>query len=121
MNADTSRIERPVSLFTIIFVFVLFAAFFFVVRYFYQPAELAPQNAAAEKLPEDQKWRATSQSRRATLNELKQAQAEQISGYMWVDQQAGVVRLPIERAMEIVVQDANAKQSSGPNRAPQAR
>jgi hypothetical protein len=119
MSDTTATSPRPVSLFTIIFVLALFAAFFFVVRYFYAPAETAPQNAAAEQLPKDLEWKATAASRRTTLNELREQQAQQVSSYGWVDQQAGVVRLPIERAMELVVQDAKAKQQSAP--APQKR
>jgi hypothetical protein len=36
---------------------------------------------------------------------LRQQQAEQGSTYGWVDEKAGVVRLPISRAMELVVQE----------------
>lgn len=107
--ASTER-PRPVSLFTTFFVLALFAAFFFVVRYFYHPADVAPQNGAAENLPKELQWRATSDSRRSALNELRQEHAKQATTYGWVDQKAGVVRLPIERAMELTVEQYGGKQ-----------
>lgn len=106
----SSERPRPVSLFTTVFVLALFAAFFFVVRYFYQPADVAPQNAAAENLPKELQWRATSDSRRAALNELRQEHARQATSYAWVDQKAGIVRLPIERAMDLTVERYGGKQ-----------
>jgi hypothetical protein len=100
---------RPVSLITIGFLFVLFVAFSLVVRYFYAPDDGAPHRAAAENLGEGLEWRATSATRRAALRELRETQTGQISGYGWVDQQAGVVHLPIERAMELTLQQYGAK------------
>jgi hypothetical protein len=100
---------RPVSLFTIVFLFVVFAAFFFAVRYFYQPSAAAPQNVAAENLGKDREWRATTESRRAALKELQEKQAKQVTSYGWVDKNAGAVHLPIERAMELTVQQYGAK------------
>ncbi|HVU34779.1 MAG TPA: hypothetical protein VHE61_15205 [Opitutaceae bacterium] len=95
---------RPVSLVTVVLLFVVFAAFLFLVRYYYAPTPVAPQNAAAENLPKDLAWKATRVSRRATLAELKADQAKELETYGWVDQKAGVVRLPIERAMELTVE-----------------
>lgn len=112
--ASPGRTERPrpVSLFTIVFLLALFAAFFFVVRYFYRPADVAPQNAQAENLGKDLQWRATSESRRAALNELRQEQARKASTYSWIDQKAGVVQLPIERAMELTVEQYRTGQAA---------
>ncbi len=105
---------RPVSLFTLGFLLALFALFFFVVRYFYSPVETSPQNAAAENMGKDQEWRATNVSRRATLNEIRQAQAKQASSYGWADQKAGVVRLPLERAMELTVEQYGGRNQVRP-------
>jgi hypothetical protein len=108
--SDTSATPaRPVSLFTIVLLLVVFAAFFFAVRFFYHPAVTAPQNAAAENLSKDLEWRATTESRRAALKELREKQAKQATSYAWVDQKAGVVQLPIERAMELTAQKYGAK------------
>ncbi len=103
MSDQTKVSARPVSLITIVFLFVLFAAFFLVVHHFYAPAALAPQNASAENLPKDLQWRATAESRRTTLTELRDAQTQKENNYAWIDQKAGTVQLPIERAMELTV------------------
>jgi hypothetical protein len=101
---------RPVSLFTILFLFAVFAAFLLVIRYFYHPATTTAFNAAPDNISKDFEWRANSANRRKTLQELRDTQAAQNSSYGWVDQKAGVVRLPIERAMELTAQDLAAKQ-----------
>lgn len=100
---------RPVSLITIIFLFVVFAAFLFVVRYYYRPTAVAPQFATPENLSKDLAWKATRESRRATLAELRDQQVKEGSSYAWIDQKAGTVRLPIERAMELTVEKYGAK------------
>jgi hypothetical protein len=39
------------------------------------------------------------------LNQVVQAQNQTLATYGWVDEKAGVVRIPIDRAMELVVQN----------------
>lgn len=103
---------RPVSLFTTVFVLSLFAAFFFIVRQFYHPADVAPQNGVPENLAKELQWRATSESRRAALNELRQETAKKASSYAWIDQSAGVVQLPIDRAMELTIERYGSRAAS---------
>lgn len=110
MSDYTESPARPVSLFTLVFLLALFAAFLVVLRYFYSPTATAPQNASADKLPKEMEWRANSTSRRAALHESQVEQAKQASSYGWVDRKGGVVRLPIERAMEIVIQEQGPRQ-----------
>lgn len=104
MSNPTAIPARPVSLFTIVFLAVVFAAFFFVARHFYHPTVTAPQNAAAENLTKELEWRATAKSRRDTLSELRAQQQKQETTYGWADEKAGVVRLPIDRAMQLTVE-----------------
>lgn len=40
------------------------------------------------------------------LQQLRLTQRERLSGGAWVDKDAGVVSIPIERAMELVVREA---------------
>jgi len=100
---------RPVSLFTVVFLFVLFALGLLVARHYYQPVGIAPQNASAENLTKDLEWRATSASRRKVLADVKAEQTAKQEGYGWVDQKSGVVRLPIERAMELTAEKYGAE------------
>ena|SRR5258707_877651 len=111
MSDATSMPARPVSLFTTVFVLVLFAAFLLLVRRYYSPTALAPQNAEAENFSKDKDlaWKASSESRRKALADLRKGQADRAKSYAWVDQKAGVVQLPIERAMELTVEQYGTK------------
>lgn len=109
---------RPVSLFTIVFVFAVFAAFLLVIRWFYQPATTTTFNAAPEKLPKELEWRATAESRRKALVEHQATEVKKATSYGWVDQNAKTVQLPIERAMELTAGELAAKQSGGARRNP---
>ena len=100
---------RPVSLITTLFVLALFVGFYFVVRHYYVPTATAPQNAGAENLAKDLEWKATNASRRAALKELRENEAKQANAYGWVDQKAGVIQLPIGRAMELTAEKYGAK------------
>lgn len=111
MSDHPASPARPVSLFTIVFLLVLFAAFLLVVRYFYQPSTTLPNTVAAENYPKekDAQWRATAEDRRKALVETRTAQQKQLTTYAWIDQQAGKVQLPIDRAMELTAQHYGAR------------
>ena len=102
---------KPVSWFSVAVVFVGFGLFLLVVKYTYlsHPAP-APHTIAPEQLPADQAWKATPGTRQAALAELRAKEQKQITAYAWVDQAKGVVELPIDRAMELTVQEIKAKQ-----------
>jgi hypothetical protein len=107
---------RPVSLFTIVFIFLVFAAFLLVIRYFYHPTTAPAFSASPDNLTKDTEWRANAATRREALRELREKESKQASSYGWVDQKAGVVHLPIDKAMELTARDLAAKQPSGQNR-----
>lgn len=111
MSDYTTPPARPVSLFTIVFLLALFAAFLLVIRYFYQPSTNPPHYSAAENYPKEKEaaWRANAENRRKTLVEQRDAQMKQLTSYGWVDQNAGKVQLPIDRAMELTVQQYSSK------------
>ena len=109
MNAGTARLARPVSLFSVVFVFALFAVFLLAIRWFYDPATVSPQNAVAENLTKELEWRGSAADRRKVLTEQRANDAKQATAYVWVDKNAGVVQLPIERAMELTAQKYGAK------------
>jgi hypothetical protein len=41
---------------------------------------------------------------RRQLNDIRMAEEQKLASYDWVDQKAGTVRIPIDRAMELVAQ-----------------
>lgn len=109
MSDSSVSPARPVSLFTIVLLLGVFSAFLLVVRYYYQPAPVAAVNAAPENLAKDLEWRATAEARRKALQELREKEAKQAAAYAWIDQKAGTVQLPVERAMELTVADYRAR------------
>lgn len=109
MNAHTPTVARPVSLFTIVFLFAIFAAFLLVIRYYYRPAETPAFVSSGENLSKDLEWKATRDSRKKTLEDLRAAAGQKTTGYGWANKEAGAVQLPIERAMELTAQKYGAK------------
>jgi hypothetical protein len=101
-----SPAPRPVSLVAVFAVFVLLSAFGMLAERVYLPGRSpAPQNETPDNLSKDMAWKATPETRRAFLADLRKKQSEQAAAYGWVDQKAGVVQLPVERAMALIVQE----------------
>ncbi len=48
------------------------------------------------------------------LRSYRRSKAASLEGYHWVDRSAGVVRIPIERAMELVAEDAGTRAAAAP-------
>ena len=107
--SDHAENSRPVSLVTTLFIFALFGLFAWVVVRYYHPTAVAPQNSVAENLPKELAWKATPATRKEALKELRAKQAAQASAYAWVDQKAGVVQVPIERAMQLTAEKYGPK------------
>jgi hypothetical protein len=90
----------------VIAVFVLLSLFGVLAEKVYLPGTpAAPQNETPDNLSKEMAWKATPETRRQYLADLRKAQSEQAARYGWVDQKTGVVQLPIDRAMELVVQE----------------
>jgi hypothetical protein len=106
--SDTTS-TRPVSVITTLFVLALFAVFFLAVRFYYKPTTTAAFVATPDNFSKDLEWKATRESRQKTLADAQKAEAERIGSYSWADQKAGVVRLPIDRAMELTAQQYGKK------------
>lgn len=51
----------------------------------------------------------TPKERTTRLMELRGKEQKQASSYGWVDQQKGVIQLPVDRAMELTIQERQAK------------
>jgi hypothetical protein len=59
-----------------------------------------------EALPQGTK---TPEERATILRELRAKETAAATSYGWVDQTKGVVRIPIERAMQLTVEELKAK------------
>ena len=106
MSETTSR---PVSWFSVAAVFIGLGLFLLVVNHYYEPQQSPrPYNIAGEELPEDQLWKATPEGRAAHLAEVQSEQGTAASSYAWIDRAGGVVRLPVDRAMELTAREIQA-------------
>jgi hypothetical protein len=106
MTEEPAPLPRPVSLVAVAAVFILLSLFWALTERIYVPHRApAPQNQVPEHLPKELAWRATPDTRRAYLADLREKQARQATSYAWLDRKAGVVQLPVERAMELVVKE----------------
>jgi hypothetical protein len=86
---------RRAPLIKVLGIFALFALFLGVLFYAYLPRRTGV-------FPDD--GVRTAEQRKKLLAELQAKVAKQRDSYGWVDQKAGVVQLPIERAMELTLQ-----------------
>jgi hypothetical protein len=101
---------RPVSVVTILAILGCFGLFLLVAYFGYAQKSTPPAYAVApEKLTEDLAWKATHATKVAVLAELRANEQKRAGAYAWVDQKAGVVQLPITRAMELIVQENGAR------------
>lgn len=51
-------------------------------------------------------------ARKARLSEHRAKAMEQTTTYAWIDEQAGIVQIPVERAMELVVEESQRNPQS---------
>lgn len=80
---------------SILGVLALFALFLVVVIYVYLPRQTGAFSDDGIR---------TEAQRRKALAELREKEAQQLASYAWIDQKAGVVQLPLDRAMELTLQ-----------------
>jgi hypothetical protein len=109
MSDAPAPAPRPVSLLATAAIFILLGLFWVITVRVYVPGHPpAAPNETPDNLPKELAWKATPATRKAALADLRKAQATQVVSYAWVDQKAGIVQLPLGRAMELVVRE-NAK------------
>ncbi len=80
-----------------------------------RPAVTTPASVGA---PAEEAWKFSSEGRAARLSELRAKETAAATSYGWVDQQAGLVRLPIDRAVELTIRDLNSKAAAGRPKSP---
>lgn len=100
--SDSTNFSYPhrTPVFTAIIVLISFAAFAWLANKIYRPHADTVDKIEGVKTPAE---------RKALLAEHRAREQSESSGYGWIDQKAGIVRLPIDRAMELVVRE-HAKQ-----------
>ena len=92
-------------LFAILTVAGMFAIFILIYWISHRPVQpLSTSSGAAE----GDAWRFSSEGRGGKLAEIRAKEHSASTSYGWVDQGKGVVRLPIDRAMELTVQELSS-------------
>ena len=98
MSDSSSNFSFPhrTPVFTTLLVLVCMAVFGWLARKVYAPHARVVEKIEGVRTPAD---------RAALLAEHRLKEHAEATTYGWVDQKAGVVRLPLERAMELTVQE----------------
>lgn len=90
-------------------IFGCFALFLFIIYLAHLPQREMAAQADLAQVPADEKWQYSPEGRADHLAVLRAHEKTEQTTYGWIDQKAGVVRLPIDRAMELTVRDLQAK------------
>ncbi len=91
---------------TVVAALGVFAVFLILLQLARSPATPV---ANAENVPVEEQWKFTPEGRKVRLGEVRAAAQTTATGYAWVDKDAGVVLLPVERAMQLTVEELNAR------------
>lgn len=109
-NPQSYAFPQRAPIFTAFVVLVGIGIFGWVVARHYDHAK--PVNPLALSNPadfgEDVRWKMDSKGRAKRLSDLRAHEATDATTYGWVDQKTGVVRIPVQRAMDLIVEE-NAK------------
>ncbi len=98
MSETSSNFSFPhrTPVFTTVLVLVCFAVFGWLALKIYAPHAYTVDRIEGVKTPGD---------RKAILEKNRQKEHTDSTSYGWVDQKAGIVRLPIDRAIELTVSE----------------
>ena len=98
MSDSSAQFSFPhrTPVFTALVVIVCFASFVWLAKKIYTPNAETVQAVEGVRTPDD---------RKKLLVEHRTKEQAEAASYGWVDQKAGVARLPIDRAIELTVRD----------------
>jgi hypothetical protein len=85
--------------------FVIFLAVLFL-------AYIPQQNLAPEvdltKIPAEEQWKYTAKGRQDHLDEMRAREKAAATSYAWIDKDKGIVQLPLDRAVQLTLEEINA-------------
>jgi hypothetical protein len=84
----------------LIFVIVLYLA--------YIPQRRSATDVDLAKIPPEEQWKFSPQGRQAHLDEMRAKEQSAATSYAWIDKDKGIVQLPLDRAVELTLQELNA-------------
>ncbi len=109
MSLPPDAQSKSVSWVSVAAVFGCFALFLFIIYLAYLPQREKAAEADLSQVSADDRWQYSAEGRAARLADLRAREQTEQTTYGWVDQKAGIVRLPIDRAMQLTLQDLQAK------------
>lgn len=98
--SDSVPTAKPVSVLSVVGILACFALFLLLVYIAYLPRQSGPFVGDGIRTPAE---------RLAKLAEMRSNEQKHGHSYAWIDQSAGHIQLPIDRAMELTVERYQAK------------
>lgn len=98
--SDHTASSKRAPLLSVVGILACFALFLLLVYIAYLPRQSGPFVGDGIRTPAE---------RLAKLEELRTGELKHSNSYAWIDQSAGTVQLPIDRAMELTVQHYNSQ------------
>jgi len=86
-----------------------FVVFLVVLDLAYIPERRLAPEVDLSKIPPEEQWKYTPEGRKAHLDEMRAREKSIATSYAWIDKSKGIVQLPIDRAMELTLQELNAR------------
>jgi len=109
MSLPPDANSKSVSWVSVAAVFGCFALFFFIIYLAYLRQREKTAEADLSQVSPDDRWQYSPEGRASRLADLHAHEQTELTTYGWIDQKAGVIRLPIDRSMELTVQALQAK------------
>jgi hypothetical protein len=85
--------------------FVIFLVVLFIA---YLPQRPTAPEVDLSKVPPEEQWKYTPEGRKTHLEEVRARERAAATSYAWIDKGKGVVQLPIDRAMQLTLQELAA-------------
>jgi hypothetical protein len=104
MSLPPEAKQNPVSWVSVAAVFGCFALFLLIIYIAYLPQREKTDEADLSQVSPDDQWQYSPEGRADKLKDLRAHEQTELTSYGWIDEKAGVVRLPIDRAMELTMQ-----------------
>ncbi len=105
---DTAAESKTGLWITFVAALACFVVFLVVLDLAYLPARRAAATIDLSKIPPEEQWKYTPAGRLAHLDEMRAREQAAQTAYAWIDRSKGVVQLPIDRAMQLTLQELNA-------------
>jgi hypothetical protein len=86
-----------------------FVIFLVVLYLAYLPQRRTAPEVDLARIPPEEQWKYTPAGRMAHFQEMRAREAAAQTAYAWIDRPKGIVQLPVDRAMQLTLQELNAE------------